>query len=98
MPTQPLLHYKSLADIRARKQALQEELDRDSLSMKTQWDSLFHKPKSQAPSRRMTAFMATGASVFDGVLLILKLYNRFGGGRKNSRARKKGLLARLLSW
>ena len=98
MPTQPLLHYKSLDDIRARKQALKEDLDRDSLSMKTQWNSLFHKPKSQAPSKRLSAFMTTGASVFDGILLILKLYNRYGGGRKSSHSRKKGFIARLLSW
>jgi len=96
MANQPLLQYKSLDDIRARKQALREELQAKGLSMKTQWDGLFHKPKNQTPSRRLSTFMTTGASVFDGVLLAWKLYNRLGGGRRKA-ATKKGLLARLLS-
>lgn len=93
MASQPLLQYKSLDDIRARKQVLRQELQADSLSMKTQWNGLFHKPKNQTPSRRLTTFMTTGASLFDGVLLAMKLYYRFGGHRKT--AKKKGLLARL---
>lgn len=94
MADQPLLQYKSLDDIRARKQALRKELESGSLSMKTQWNSLFHAPKSNVPSRRITTLMATSASLFDGILLAWKLYNRFGGSKKASK-RKKGLLARI---
>ena len=95
MASQPMLEYKSLDDIRARKQTLRKELEANGLSMKTQWNGLFRKPKNQTPSRRLTTFMATGASVFDGILLAWKLYNRFGGGKR--KAKNKGLLARLFS-
>ncbi len=95
MTDQPLLHYKSLDDIRARKQALRKELDSGSQSMKTQWNSLFHAPKRDVPSRRITTFMTTSASVFDGILLAWKLYNRLGGSKRQSK-KKKSLLARIL--
>lgn len=97
MANQPLLNYKSLDDIRARKEALRQELQRDSLSMKTQWNSLFHKPEAKTPTRRMTTLMTTGASVFDGLILAWKLYNRLGGGKRKTTKKRKGLLACLFS-
>ena len=97
MANQPLLKYKSLDDIRIRKETLRQQLQSDSLSMKTQWNTLFHKPEVKTPSRRMTALMTTGASVFDGLLLAWKLYNRFGGGKRKVVKKRKGLLASLFS-
>ena len=74
---QPLLQYKSLDDIRARKEELRQSLRQDNQSMKTQWNGLFHQEKSNLPSRRLANIMSTGAFVLDGVILAWKLYNRF---------------------
>ncbi len=74
---QPLLQYKSLDDIRARKEELRQSLRQDNQSMKTQWSGLFHQEKSNSPSRRLANFLSTGAIVLDGAILAWKLYNRF---------------------
>ena len=100
MDPQPLLTYKSLDDIRARKEALRKELHRDNSTMKTQWNSLFHKEEAKLPAQRFANIMATGVSVFDGILFAWKLYNRFGGGKikaKSKRRKKKGIFASLFS-
>ena len=95
---QPLLPFKSLDDIRMRKEYLRRELRKDNQSMKTQWNGLFHKQENTLPSQRFSSLMTTGVSVFDGLLLAWKLYNRFGGGSKRRRTRNKGnLLTALLS-
>ena len=94
---QPLLPFKSLDDIRLRKEYLRRELRKDNQSMKTQWNGLFHKQENNLPSQRFSNLMTTGVSVFDGLLLAWKLYNRFGGGSKNKRSKNKGnLLTALL--
>ena len=98
MADQPSFTYKSLDDIRARKEALRKELQQDNSSMKTQWNSLFHKEKNNLPAHRFANLMATSVSVFDGILFAWKLYNRFGGG-KNQKTKKKSrsFLASLVS-
>lgn len=98
MVDQPLFTYKSLDDIRARKEALRKELRQDNSSMKTQWNTLFHKEKSNLPAHRFANIMTTGVSVFDGIILAWKLYNRLGGGKKRlSKKKSKGFLASLFS-
>ena len=87
--------YRSLDDIRARKTILRKQLEDGNTSMKTQWNTLFHKPKNNVPSKRVTTFMTTGATLFDGILLAWKLYNRFGGGKKHKVTKHKSLMARL---
>jgi hypothetical protein len=98
MPTSSPNTYKSLDDIRARKAELNAQLQDSNTLMKTQWNTLFHKPKSNAPSKRVTTFMTTGATLFDGILLAWKLYNRFGGGKSRKATRRKSLMARILQW
>ena len=99
MADQPSFTYKSLDDIRARKEALRKELQQDNSSMKTQWNTLFHKKeKSNLPAHRFANIMASSVTLFDGLIFAWKLYNRFGGG-KNRKAKKKskGILASLFS-
>lgn len=96
-PDQPLLEYKSLDDIRARKETLRKDLQRESQSMKTQWNTLFHKPEDKMPARKISTLMTTGASVLDGLILAWKLYKRFGGNNKVPVKKRKGLLASLFS-
>ena len=50
--------------------------------MKTQWNSLFHKEESNLPSHRFANIMSTGVSVFDGLILVWKLYNKYGNNHR----------------
>lgn len=97
MADQPFYPYKSLDDIRARKEALRKELQQDNHSMKTQWNTLFHKEKNNLPAHRFANIMTAGVSLFDGIIFAWKLYNRFGGKKKISKKKHKGLIASLFS-
>ena len=94
----PLLQYKSLDDIRQRKEALRRELMSDNQAMKTHWSTLFHKDVSTKPTRKITKMMATSATVLDGIIFAWKLYNRLGpSGKRQSSKKRKSLLASLFS-
>ena len=96
----PLLQYKSLDDIRQRKEALRKELMSDNQSMKTHWSTLFHKDVPTTPTKKITKMMATSATVIDGLIFAWKLYNRLGTSGKRQASKKsknKGLLASLFS-
>ena len=101
MASQPMLEYKSLDDIRARKDQLRKELRSENQSMKTQWNSLFHKEESNLPSHRFANIMSTGVSVFDGLILVWKLYNKYGNNHRKvktkSKSKNKNILSALFS-
>ncbi len=98
----PLLQYKSLEDIRLRKEELRKELMSDNQSMKTHWATLFRKQDvATTPTKRITKMVATSATVIDGLIFAWKLYNRLGiaGKRQSSKknGKRKSLLASLFS-
>jgi len=77
--------YRSLEEIRTRKDALLEEIRKDDKQMKGLWNNLFHKPTAltaATPSKRISGLMSTGAGVLDGLILGWKLYRKF---KKKSR-------------
>ena len=90
----PLQTYRSLEDIRMRKEMLRRELQRDNGQIKGAWNGLFHSEKNATPSKRMSGFMSTGAGVMDGIILGWKLYRKFYGGKKK-RKKKSGMLGFL---
>ncbi len=69
--------------------------------MKTQWNSLFHKEESNLPSHRFANIMSTGASVFDGLFLVWKLYRKYGKNQRKvktkSKSKNKSILSALFS-
>ncbi|MBP5258966.1 MAG: hypothetical protein K6A98_06725 [Prevotella sp.] len=71
--------YKSLSDLRLRKEMLRSELRKDDKKMQKMWNSLFHKPEKTAltPSSRIAGLMSTGAGILDGLILGWKLYRKF---------------------
>jgi hypothetical protein len=96
-PTDPFV-YRSLDDIRARKKALRAELNRDGKQMRTHWNGLFVKPDDkQLPARRLTQFVSTGVTLFDGLLFAYKLYNRLSGGKRQINTKKRSKRSSLLS-
>ena len=77
--------YRSLEEIRDRKDLLLQEIRRDDQQIKTLWGELFPKQQPMAaltPSKRISSLMATGAGVLDGILLGWKLYRKFKKKKK----------------
>ena len=73
--------YRSLTQIRARKEALKKQIEEEDAKITTLWDKLF-RPNEQAdtsPSKRFTDVLNTGAGVLDALILGWKLYRKFSG-------------------
>ena len=73
--------YRSLTQIRARKEALKKQIEEEDAKIKTLWDKLF-RPNEQAdtsPSKRFTDVLNTGAGVLDALILGWKLYRKVSG-------------------
>lgn len=73
--------YKSLDDIRRRKETLRNEIQEDDKKIKNLWEEISRPSdlfsKSASPSKRITGLMSTGAALFDGAMLGWKLYRKF---------------------
>ncbi|MBR1469787.1 MAG: hypothetical protein IJ605_06745 [Prevotella sp.] len=77
--------YRSLDEIRDRKDQLLDQIRKDDRQIKTLWGQLFAKPEplsALSPSKRISSLMTTGAGVFDGILLGWKLYRKFKKKKK----------------
>ena len=57
MNDNPLQTYRSLEEIRMRKEMLRREIQKDNGQIKSTWDGLFHTEKATTPSKRMSGFM-----------------------------------------
>ena len=89
MNDNPLQTYRSLEEIRMRKEMLRRELQKDNGQIKETWQGIFHSEKSNTPSRRMSGFISTGAGVMDGIILGWKLYRKFYGGKNSKKIKSK---------
>ena len=76
-----IFEYKSLDDIRRRKETLRNEIQEDDKKIKNLWEEMSRPSdlfsKSASPSKRITGLMSTGAALFDGAMLGWKLYRKF---------------------
>jgi len=75
------IEYRSLNDIRLRKEALRKSIEADDKKIKALWNSLFTKPdafsKEASRGRRIASMISVGTGAFDGALLAWKLYRKF---------------------
>lgn len=75
------IQYHSLNDIRARKESLRGNIEKDETRVKQLWDSLFTKPdvlsKNASTSKRLNSLLSIGISAFDGALFAWKIYRKF---------------------
>ncbi len=72
--------YKSLTEIRIRKDQILKSIRKDDEGIRRLWNSMFNKPEtrtSKLPSKRISKLMNTGTGIVDGVLLAWKLYRKF---------------------
>ena len=90
---QPLL-YRSLDDIKMRKQELRRMLQRDNGEISQIWNGLLARPEVNTPTNRIQGLMSKSIGIIDGALLGWKLYQRLKPGKKK---RKTNFLLRLIS-
>ena len=70
----------SIEELQARKDLLNEEIQKEEQQIKDLWNTLFHKPAmltSSSPSKRLAGILSTGAGIIDGAILGWKLYKKF---------------------
>lgn len=72
-------NYTTLQDIQARRSMLLAEIRKDGDRMSVLKKELFGKKQSQRKGNRMSmgSMVNMGAGVFDGLLLVWKLYRKF---------------------
>ena len=74
--------YKSLSEIRIRKDMLLKDIRKDDEKIKTMWGDLFSKseaPKNFTHPKRFSGLLSTGAGILDAAILGWKLYQKFNG-------------------
>ncbi|MCI6619523.1 MAG: hypothetical protein MSD82_11780 [Prevotella sp.] len=79
-PTEPQESYRSLEEIRLRKEMILRDIRKDDGQIRKLWGNLFSKPtmlSASTPSRRFSGLMSTGAGILDGLILGWKLYRKF---------------------
>ena len=77
--------YRSLDEIRDRKDALRKNLGESDRQVRQLWRQLFAKPEplsALTPTKRISTVMSTGAGVLDGIILGWKLYRKFKKKKK----------------
>lgn len=83
--------FASLTDIRAYKEELRKQIEKDEGCIADKWNELFHKeedaPRNKA--QRVARMFSLGSGVFDGVMLGWKLYRRYQEGSLLFSGKKK---------
>ncbi|MCR5130389.1 MAG: hypothetical protein K6C10_02880 [Prevotella sp.] len=75
----------SLEEIRNRKDALRQQIDKSDSNIRQLWGQLFVKPEpfsALTPTKRFSTIMNTGAGVLDGIILGWKLYRKYWKKKK----------------
>ena len=92
MNTNEPIAYRSLSDIRARKEELLKDIHKDGEEICSMWRELFHEPGpavSLTPSKRFNTMLNTGAKLLDAAILGWKLYHKFSGKSLFGSTRRK---------
>ena len=85
--------YRTLNDIRQRKEELRRLLQKDNGEITQLWQGLFTNTRPDTPTNRIQGLMSKGIGVVDGAILGWKLYQRF---RPTKKQKKKNWLMRLM--
>ena len=70
--------YRTLDEIRARKDELLDELQKDSTKMSTMWNQVFLKREENSKGDYIASLVSNGVMAFDAFLLIRKLMKGYG--------------------
>ena len=70
--------YRTLDEIRERKDELLDELQKDSTKMSTMWNQEFLKREENSKGDYIASLVSNGVMAFDAFLLIRKLMKGYG--------------------
>jgi hypothetical protein len=70
--------YRTLDEIRERKDELLDELQQDSTKMSTMWNQVFLKREENSKGDYIASLVSNGVMAFDAFLLIRKLMKGYG--------------------
>ena len=70
--------YRTLDEIRERKDELLDELQKDSTKMSTMWNQVFLKREENSKGDYIASLGSNGVMAFDAFLLIRKLMKGYG--------------------
>ena len=80
--------YRTLDEIRERKEELLDELRQDNTKMSTMWNQVFLKRENNTKTDYIASIVSNGIVAFDTFMLIRKLMKGYGflfGKKKNKR-------------
>lgn len=80
--------YRTLEEIRQRKNELRRQIDRDNEHISQLWGSLFVKRKDSTTGQFVTNLLSHGAMMIDTFLLVRKLRRDYGGLMQSLRRKK----------
>lgn len=80
--------YRTLEEIRQRKNELRRQIDRDNEHISQLWGSLFVKRKDSSTGQFVTNLLSHGAMMIDAFLLVRKLRRDYGGLMQSLRRKK----------
>lgn len=83
----PIREYRTLDEIRMRKDELLNELQQDNAKFTTLWNQVFLKREDNTKAEYITGLVSNGIVAFDTFLMIRKLMKNYGFlfGKKNKR-------------
>ena len=83
----PIREYRTLDEIRMRKDELLNELQQDNTKFTTLWNQVFLKREDNTKGEYITGLVSNGIVAFDTFLMIRKLMKNYGFlfGKKNKR-------------
>jgi hypothetical protein len=73
-----LREYRTLDEIRERKDELLDELRQDSTKMSNMWNQVFLKREENSKGDYIASLVSNGVMAFDAFLLIRKLMKGYG--------------------
>jgi hypothetical protein len=74
----PIREYRSLEEIRQRKDELLNQLQQDNTQFSTLWNQVFLKRENNTKSDYIAGLVSNGIVAFDTFLLIRKLMKSYG--------------------
>jgi hypothetical protein len=83
--------FRTLEEIRERKEQLLSELQQDNTKFSTLWSQTFVKREDSTKGEYISALIANSVTAIDVFLVIRKLVKNYGSlfGRSSSKKRKK---------
>ena len=87
----PTKEYRTLEEIRQRKDELLEQLQQDNTRFSTLWNQVFLKREENTKAEYLTGLVSNGIVAVDTILMIRKLLKTYGVlfGFRSKKKKKK---------